>query len=398
MTWQSYSLAELCEIMVGRTPRRNEPRHFTGDHVWVTIADLNDDVVTHSKERLARPWVIASNIAVVEPGTVLLSYKLTLGKLGIAGTQLSTNEAIAALPIKNEAILLPKYLFYFLKTVNFSALSHGAAKGKLLNRESLSNIRIPIPPLPEQRRIVEILDQADALRKMRAEADAIAERILPALFYKMFGDPARNEKGWDEVNGDNIFAQVRYGVGSPPPFSATGIPFLRAANIKPQGVNRNDLVYFDPVHSRSIQRSEVHTGDVVIVRRGVNTGHCAVIPEEFDGAFVGYDLICVPSKETNPHWFAAAWNYPTLWQQIDNLRSRAAQQGLNKDQIESFSMPRPPRNLQDEFAREVQIFAETTKTSEESKERIGQLFRALLHRAFRGELTTGSKENILNGA
>ena len=63
-------------------------------------------------------------------------------------------------------------------------------------KSELETFPVPVPPLSEQRRIVEILDQADTLRKKRVEADKIAERILPALFYKMFGDPVKNPKGF----------------------------------------------------------------------------------------------------------------------------------------------------------------------------------------------------------
>src|SRR5207249_4500634 len=91
--------------------------------------------------------------------------------------------------------------------------------------------RIPVPTLPEQRRIVEILDQADALRKKRAEADAIAERILPALFYKMFGDPVRNEKGWELKSLGEMVTEFRYGTSAKCETEGQGLPVLRIPNI-----------------------------------------------------------------------------------------------------------------------------------------------------------------------
>ncbi len=285
----------------------------------------------------------------------------------------------------------PWYLYYWMQQFDLRSVSN-IGPVPSMRKSEVEQVRIPYPPPSEQRRIVEILDQADALRKQRAEADKKAARILPALFYQMFGDPARNDKGWDIVTGKEIFSKVGYGVGSPPPFTNSGIPFLRAGNIKPRGINNRNLVFFDEKDAASISRSLVHAGDVVIVRRGAYTGDCVVIPERFDGAYVGYDLICKPSDSTNPYWFAAAWNYPTIWQRIEKLRSRAAQQGLNKQQIESFKLPRPPKYEQDKFERVVRSVNSILANSESAKDRIETLFEVLLHKAFSGGLTNKWRE------
>jgi type I restriction enzyme S subunit len=99
--------------------------------------------------------------------------------------------------------LIPKshinswYLYYWMLQFDLRSVSNIGPVPSMRKTE-VERVSIPLPPLSEQRRIVEILDQADALRKKRAEADAKAARILPALFYKMFGDPATNPKGWEQ--------------------------------------------------------------------------------------------------------------------------------------------------------------------------------------------------------
>jgi type I restriction enzyme S subunit len=208
----------------------------------------------------------------------------------------------------------------------------------------------------------------------------------------MFGDPATNPKGWPVVDGNTIFSQIRYGVGSPPPFSGNGVPFLRAGNIKRGQVIHHDLVFFEPIHATSISRSKVNEGDIVIVRRGAYTGECAAIPSEFGGAYVGYDLICVPSATTNPRWFSAAFNSTSIWQQIESIRKRAAQQGLNKNQILSFKLPYPPKDLQDKFAQEAASIQTQHGNMAVVKERLKALFHNLLHRAFSGDLTAKWRE------
>ncbi|MCK4830212.1 restriction endonuclease subunit S, partial [bacterium] len=124
-------------------------------------------------------------------------------------------------PLKH---LHSKFLYFFLNSVEIPS------RGYSRHFKFLKEISIPVPPPSEQQRIVEILDQADALREKRAEADARAERILPALFYKMFGDPVTNPKDWDVTNLSHGGATVRYGLGQPPEPDPDGIPLIRATN------------------------------------------------------------------------------------------------------------------------------------------------------------------------
>ncbi len=98
----------------------------------------------------------------------------------------------------------PWYLYYWMLQFDLRSVSNIGPVPSMRKTE-VERVIIPLPPLSEQRRIVEILDQADALRKKRAEADAKAARILPALFYKMFGDPATNPTGWDQKPFDLAF-------------------------------------------------------------------------------------------------------------------------------------------------------------------------------------------------
>ena len=99
---------------------------------------------------------------IVRTGTLLASFKLTLGRLAFAGRDLYTNEAIAALTIRDEQELLKEFLFWFLHYFDWDSATEGDVKikGKTLNKAKLRGVQVPIPPLAEQRRIVAILDEA----------------------------------------------------------------------------------------------------------------------------------------------------------------------------------------------------------------------------------------------
>jgi type I restriction enzyme S subunit len=306
---------------------------------------------------------------------------------------IATSELVPLRPLPD--VLNPDFLKFYLRSDRFVGFANQVVAGAKMPRMIMDKFwlhEIPLPAPREQGRLVELLEQADELRRKRAKADQLADRILPALFHMMFGDPVTNPKGWLPADGSKIFSEIRYGVGTPPPFAPSGIPFLRAGNIDHGTFIPKDLVFFSPEFEASIGRSHVSAGDIVVVRRGAYTGDCAVVPPRFDGAYVGYDLICVPSKTTNPDWFCNAFLYPTVWQRVDNMRTRAAQQGLNKEQILSFSLPYPPKPLQDQFSGFAQKIRYQQQQGAKSKEHLENLFATMLHHAFTGELTAKWRE------
>ena len=195
--WQTRRLGDLCEIKLGKTPARANEEFWDKkremSNVWLSIADLlngDDNVVADSKEYLSDKGAAISQI--VRKGTLLASFKLTLGRLAFAGRDLFTNEAIAALNIINEHELSKEFLFYFLHFFDWDKATEGDVKlkGKTLNKAKLKEMAVHFPPLAAQQRIVGILDEAFegiATAKANAEknlqnARAVFESHLNAVF------------------------------------------------------------------------------------------------------------------------------------------------------------------------------------------------------------------------
>lgn len=183
--WQSKKLYELCEIELGKTPSRADKRLWDDkkqtDNVWLSIADLlntAENVVNDSKEYLTASG--AAQCRIVREGTLLLSFKLTLGRLAFAGRDLYTNEAIAALTIRDEAELDKYFLFYYLKAFDWDKATEGDVKlkGKTLNKAKLKEIVVSFPSPSEQRRVVAYLDRAlGEIEKAKLNAKLKLERL-----------------------------------------------------------------------------------------------------------------------------------------------------------------------------------------------------------------------------
>jgi type I restriction enzyme S subunit len=184
MSWPVASLGELCQINIGRTPSRSVPAYWDGGrNPWLSISDMGRaKEISKTKEGITDAAINECNMRPVQPGTVLFSFKLSIGKLGIAAVPLFTNEAIASLPILDRSLLCEDYLFHALQQVSGRLVGDRAAMGITLNKASLAQIEIPLPPLEEQRRIAAILDKVNQLDKNRLRAVRNIEALKESLF------------------------------------------------------------------------------------------------------------------------------------------------------------------------------------------------------------------------
>lgn len=153
----------VCDIKIGGTPSRKKPEYFAGTNLWVSIAEMNGQVITDTKEKITNEGVKESNVKLIPKGTTLLSFKLSIGKTAMAGADLYTNEAIAALIPKDRSQTTDKYLFSLFngKLIDLENVGNKAF-GKSLNSEYLKNeVRIPLPPCDIQFQIVSECEKVD---------------------------------------------------------------------------------------------------------------------------------------------------------------------------------------------------------------------------------------------
>lgn len=189
-TWRWVYFGNIVEFAAGRTPPRKEVAYWnTGDFPWVCIADMADgETVRFTKESVSVE--ARHNVFKREPvpaGTMIMSFKLTIGKIARLGVPAFHNEAIIS--IWPRVAELDPFLFRVLPDLARSATAKGAVKGATLNRQSLSRILVPLPPLPEQRRIVakvdELMKLCDRLDETRGARDDTRDRFTKASYARL---------------------------------------------------------------------------------------------------------------------------------------------------------------------------------------------------------------------
>lgn len=189
-------LGDVVDIRIGGTPSRNIPSYFQGSYLWVSIADMKDNkYIIDTKEKITEQAIQNSNVKLIPKGTTLLSFKLTIGRVAIAGNALYTNEAIAGLIPKDSNRVIDTYLFQYLDTTGLDHSSIGnKAFGKSLNQSLLkTKFQIPLPPLAVQEQIVAECDAVDTECEEARKQIEISKAKIAQLF-----------KDLDEQNSQNI--------------------------------------------------------------------------------------------------------------------------------------------------------------------------------------------------
>jgi len=269
--WRWAALGNICDIVIGRTPRRDSPEYWNGSLPWVSISDLNDDVLTDTRERITTLGAEASGARLLASGTLLFSFKLTIGKMAVAGVDLFTNEAIAGLVPKADVQLSTEYLRHALSAVNVSSGSSHAVKGRTLNLPLLRAITIPLAPLREQKRIAAALrEQLSAAARMRAATDTqaeSAEHLFPTRLALTFD--SRDARSWPVATlGDTGEIVSGVTLGRRLNGQATRpVAYLRVANVKD---GRLDLaeVYTVEATESEIAKLRLRRGDLLLTEGG----------------------------------------------------------------------------------------------------------------------------------
>jgi type I restriction enzyme S subunit len=178
--WAVKRIGEISQIAMGRTPPRLNQAFWGRGYKWLSIADLKSKIVSTSHEEITE--LAASMMTIIPKGTLLMSFKLSLGRLCFAGCDLFTNEAICSF---NKLEANADFLYYVLGRTDFSLYGKQAVKGYTLNKESLNLIKVHLPLMPEQSAIAAVLSDMDAeltaLEARRDKTRALKQAMMQEL-------------------------------------------------------------------------------------------------------------------------------------------------------------------------------------------------------------------------
>lgn len=400
MTWPRVPLGELFTIARGGSPRPIDA-FITDDPDgvnWIMIGDATEGAkyISSTKKRIRREGVSRSRT--VKPGDFLLTNSMSFGHPYILNTTGCIHDGWLVLSPRDDNVN-QDYFYHLLGSplvyAEFERLAAGAVV-KNLNSELVRGVKVPFPPLAQQRRIADILDKADAVRRKRKEAIVLTEELLRSAFLEMFGDPVTNPKGWRMKPLGDLLDAIDSG-WSP-------VCEARAAKDYEWGVLKLGAVTFGrydghenkalPADLAPAPKLEVRAGDVLFSRKNTyehvaacvfvaNTRPKLMLPDLI------FRLVLSKTSRLRPE---------TLWALLSNERMRKKVQGLaggtagsmpniSKERLKTVNLPVPPIALQERFAGAMRG-SESIRAALEAAARESEvLFDSMVARAFSGGLS-----------
>lgn len=431
--WVETTIGQLCFTTSGGTPSRANKNYYNGSIPWIKSGELKDGIIIDAEEHISKDGINNSSSKLFPKDTILIAlYGATIGKLGILGIEAATNQAICAI-FRSQA-LDSKFLFFYLLSQrdNLVKAGFGAAQPNI-SQQTIRDYTIPLPPLNEQKRIVEKLDAIlpkaksaktrleripGILKKFRQSvlaaacsgrltedwrearldtpsATALDEQAMSAsrVVEDRIEGSADLPVGWEEKLSGDIFSFVTSGSrGWARYYSSSGALFLRIGNLDHSSINLDlkKKQYVKPPKGSEGTRTRVQTNDILISITA-DVGMIGLIPNKFEEAYINQHIsLARPINTVHPTYLAWYLASSEGQFQFKEMQRGATKVGLGLDDIKNVRTPIPPLSEQHEIVHRVEKLF-TLADSLESKykkamARVEKIEQSVLAKAFRGEL------------
>lgn len=394
MSWPLVKFEEYFSITSGGTPRTDKKEYYSNGTIpWVKTGDLKGKYANYPTDFITLDGLKNSSAKLFPEKTVLLAmYGATIGGCSILNFEAATNQACAALLPSKE--FNENYLYYFLLSQRSKLIGMGVGGAQPnISIGIIKKLRIPLSPLSIQKQVAEILGHADALRKKDLQLFEHYDALAQSLLIDFFGDPIKNERGWEIKKLGEISSKILSGntpKGGSEVYVEKGVNFFRSQNVWKNELIYDDIAYIDKDTHAKMKNSSVMHKDILMTKTGrVNTensslGRAALFFGEDNSANVNGHVYIIRLKANSVHEFVL--RILTSIEYRGYIRNVCVggidKRQLNKDHIEEFPIIYPPLEFQRQFAIQIQNI-ELQKEKVKAQIRTSEnLFQALLQKAF----------------
>lgn len=367
--WVRNKIKNITDFQVGWTPSTSEDKYFIGNNSWANISDLKGKTIFETEKCLSDEAVKSNRIKINPKGSLLFSFKLSVGSVSFAGIDLYTNEAIASFLISSKINL--NYLYYAAPLFILQNASNNIYGAKILNQELIRNAVIVPPPIEEQAQIAEFLDEEcgkiDALiEKSEKMIELLDERRQAVITHYVTKGTNPNAplkpSGIEWINSIPegwIASKLKRYIHFLTDYTANGSFADLAANVKYYDDNKysrivrltdlrvnfeNEGVYTNEKGHNYLKKSSIKGGEILIANVGAYAGLVCIVPNISFTATLGPNMYLVIFKENIVHkkFIFFLLNSKFLQGQISARATSTAQPKLNKDDIKELIVCMPP--------------------------------------------------------
>lgn len=388
--WPMTELGDLISFRGGGTPSKDKPEYWSDDISWATVKDFKGLYLDRTKDSISEQGLKSSSANLIPAGHVIIPTRMALGKAAINTIDLAINQDLRALLPQKP--LDTRYLLHAMLGLSDQIEANGSgATVKGITQEKLKKLRVPYPPLEEQKRIAKILDAADALRAKRRESLAQLDALLQSTFLDLFGDPIANPRGWRKSALSECTDNIQIG-----PFGSLlhkedyvthGVPLINPKHIVKGLIAPGDDETVSESKASELSNYRLRKDDVIMGRRG-EMGRCAIVEEDHEGMLCGTGSLFIRLKPEilSPVYLSLCLSSASMRRHIEDIASGVTMANLNATKVKELRVPVPPMELQEQFENVVSKRNSQRSLLGEHLKQLEVLFTSLQQRAFSGEL------------
>ncbi len=279
-----------------------------------------------------------------------------------------------------------KYLYYYLK---YNDIPND---GYSRHFKYIKLLLYVIPSLETQQKIVQVLDQAQSLIDKRKQQIALLDKLAESIFYEMFGDPVKNEKGWAVKKLGDLTTKISSGatpIGGASSYKEEGISLIRSMNVYDGVFVYDGLAFIDDVQAKKLDNVKVSKGDVLINITGASVNRACIVPDSILPARVNQHVaILRTNKYLDSYYLLYLLVSRSYKNKLYNIAtsSGATREALTKKNLLELELPVPPLSLQNQFAAKIEKIEMQKKLLEDSLKLMEDNYNCLMQKAFKGEL------------
>jgi type I restriction enzyme S subunit len=388
--WPTKPIGEICQLINGRAFKPNEWEN-AGIPI-IRIQNLNDSTkpFNYTTKNLPEKFKVHS-------GDTLLSWSGTpgtsFGCFRWDGPVGWLNQHIFKVVLREE--VMPAFFIHQVnsKLGELIGKAHGGVGLQHITKGALSSVSVATPPLPEQERIVKLLNEADQLRKLRADIDRRTADVAPAIFHEMF-EAKEDFKGWrrlklvelceasDDIRCGPFGTQLQRSE-----YQTSGVPLWGIKHVNSHfSVPTHEFVTLSK--AADLANYSLLPNDIVMTRKAT-VGNCTVYPSNFQPGIMHSDLlrIRVMTASCTPDFLSNALGLSReVKQQVESISSGATTKGINVSMLKRIAIHLPPLGLQNQFTRRISEIRRLQAEQTQTRKHLEDLFQSMIHRAFQGDL------------
>lgn len=316
---------------------------------------------------------------VAEAGNILISVRAPVGPTNLTREKCCIGRGLSALRPSTQ--LHTTFLFYFLRFCEPQLAKRGLGSTfAAIKRDDLEEIAIPLPDLSEQNRIAGLLEQADRLRRTRRYALELSDSFLKSVFLEMFGDPARNSKGWDRVEFETLGVldrgRSRHRPRNAPYLYGGPYPFIQTGDIA--SCDNYIKEHYQTYSEEGLKQSKVWPAGTLCITIAANIAKTGILtyPACFPDSVVGFLPRDGVVTEYVQYWLSF------LQELLEKNAPESAQKNINLEILRELIAPLPPVSLQQRFADVMREHERLRAQQREALRQADHLFQTVLHQAF----------------